>query len=405
MYRLKVTAVVRQTPALLSTLLLMLAAAPPDQLAGSKTESLLAKQQPLFVRLDVQDAWAITKGDPKVLVGVIDNGFDFFHPDLKGQVTPGFYFSGGYHGEFYENLAHGTMVASIIVAADRKNSGMVGLAPRCRVLTASQGTLEHAILKLQRNFFQNNPKASLADWQKEMSRHSVELKKFGEDWVRYQFVGSAEAIRYLVDRGVRVINISGGMWKSACPATEAWSALEDAFAYAAVKNVLILLGSGNDAAERDDYPGNARSVIVVGAAKLDDSRWEQVFETGGGKITQGSSYGKRLTVMAPSENIVVCQPHDARFYICDDGPTGPFKMEFKGPHMTRPSGGTSCATAVVTSLVALVYSVRPDLGANSVVEIVKQGCDDIGNRGHDIRTGFGRVNFGKTIKLARDWTN
>jgi hypothetical protein len=81
-------------------------------------------------------------------------------------------------------------------------------------------------------------------------------------------------------------------------------------------------------------------------------------------------------------------------------------MEFKGgPHTTRPNGATSCAAPVVTSLVALVYSVRPGLRAESVVGIVKQGCDDIGDGGHDIHTGFGRVNFGKTVKLARDWSN
>jgi len=52
----------------------------------------------------------------KVVVGVIDNGFDYFDPNLKGQVEPGYYYSGGYHPEVYANLAHGTLVASLIVA-------------------------------------------------------------------------------------------------------------------------------------------------------------------------------------------------------------------------------------------------------------------------------------------------
>src|SRR6476659_10171051 len=54
----------------------------------AKADSLAVKQQALFERLNVAEAWQITKGDPKVLVGVIDNGFDFFHPDLKGQLVP-----------------------------------------------------------------------------------------------------------------------------------------------------------------------------------------------------------------------------------------------------------------------------------------------------------------------------
>jgi subtilisin family serine protease len=94
-----------------------------------KADSLIAKQQALFDRLNVAEAWKITKGDPKVLVGVLDNGFDYFHPDLKGQLIPGFYYPDGYHTEFYENVAHGTLVASLIVAKDNNPTGMVGLAP------------------------------------------------------------------------------------------------------------------------------------------------------------------------------------------------------------------------------------------------------------------------------------
>jgi hypothetical protein len=44
-----------------------------------------------------------------------------------------------------------------------------------------------------------------------MFKHALELKEFGESWVPYQVGGAAEAIRYLVDRGVRVINISDGL--------------------------------------------------------------------------------------------------------------------------------------------------------------------------------------------------
>jgi subtilisin family serine protease len=195
-----------------------------------KTDSLIAKQQPLFERLNVAEAWKITKGDPKVLVGVIDNGFDFFHPDLKGQLLPGYYYPGGYHTEFYENVAHGTLVSSLIVAKEDNPAGMVGLAPRCRVLTASQGMLEHTLVKRQTKFFQDHPKATLADLQLEMMKHPVELMKFGQDWVHYQVDGAAAAIRYLVDHGVKVINFSGGLKRSLCPSAEKWQKLEEAFA-------------------------------------------------------------------------------------------------------------------------------------------------------------------------------
>jgi subtilisin family serine protease len=361
------------------------------------------KQQALFDKLNVAEAWKVTRGDPNVVVGVIDNGFDFFHPDLKGQLAPGCYYPGGYHTEFYENVAHGTMVASLIVARDDKESGMVGLAPHCKALTASQGMLEHTLLKMQQKFFRDNPQATLADFQKEMAKHADELKKFGTAWTAYQVGNAADAVRYLVDHGARVINVSGGLKRSLCPSAELWQRLEDAFAYAAKKNVVVVLAAGNNAAEWDDYPGSPDTVIVVGATRLDDTRWEEEREFKGTKVKQGSNYGKRLTVMAPAEKVLVCVPHDRRVYEAADGPMGAAKVEYKGKHEVLPMGATSCAAPVVTALVALVQSARPDLDARAVVEVVKKGCDDIGKEGYDIHTGHGRVNFGKTLALAQGW--
>jgi subtilisin family serine protease len=371
-----------------------------DAKSEGKADSLSAKQEALFDRLNVAEAWKITKGDPKVLVGVIDNGFDYFHPDLKGQLIPGFYYPDGYHTEFYENVAHGTLVASLIVAKENNPTGMVGLAPRCRVLTASQGMIEHTLLKMQTKFFQEHPKATFADLQKEMMKRPETLKKFGQNWVHFQVDGAADAIRYLVNHGVRVINFSGGLKRSLCPSAEKWRKLEDAFSYAREKGVVIVLSAGNNAAQWEDYPGSPDTVIVAGATLLNDTRWEEELNFKGTKIKQGSNFGKRLTVMAPVEKLVVCTPHEQRFYFCDDGPMGPMKVPFKGAHDIRPNGATSSAAPIVTSLVALIYSARPTLDAKSVVRIVQQGCDEIGKRGYNIHSGYGRVNFGKSLKLA-----
>jgi hypothetical protein len=147
--------------------------APQDDAAG------WGDQQRLFDRINVPEAWEITKGDPEVIVGMIDNGYDFFHPDLEGQLIPGYYYSGGFHTEFYAGNAHGTLVASIIAARD-DGAGMVGLAPRCKVLTASQGMLEHTLVKMRQEYFKKHPKATLADWQEQMGKHQDELASSSE---------------------------------------------------------------------------------------------------------------------------------------------------------------------------------------------------------------------------------
>jgi thermitase len=378
------------------------AAEPTDDKKARNENVRYGDQQTLFERVNLLEAWEMTKGDPEVLVGVIDNGYDFYHPDLKGQLIPGYYFAGGFHTEFYAGLAHGTMVSSIIVAKD-DNAGMVGLAPHCKALTASQGSLEHILVKMRQDYFRDHPKATMADWQEEMREHQGMIEKFAEDWNRYQLLGAADAIRYLVNHGARVINFSSGVERSQCSSAEVWEEIENAFAYAAKNDIVIVLGAGNNAARWEEYPGNADSMLVAGASLLDDTRWEEELTIRKMKIKQGSNYGNRLSVMAPVDKLMTCQPHNARWYDVTDGPMGPMKLEFRGPHQIHPNGATSLAAPIVSSLVALVLSVNPDLDARSVVEIIKQGCDDMGEPGYDIYTGYGRVNFGKTLRLAKSW--
>ena len=387
-------------PVSMGLLLTLGFSAPSGQTQGKDTP--FPKQKALFEKLHVLEAWQLTKGSPDVLVGVIDNGFDFFHPDLKERLIPGFYAPGGYHTEVLDNMAHGTCVASIIAAKGGQGSEMIGLAPECKVLTASLGMIEHKLLKLLKELQQKSPNAGMAEFQKEMAKHAEELKKLGEEWTSYQALSTAESIRYLTDHGVKVINFSGLIGKSLVPSAQAWNRLQEAFQYAAGKGVLLVIGAGNNAQAREDYPGDEYSTIVVGAVQLDDARWEEEKEYMGQKIKQGSNYGKRLTVMAPVENIIVCVPHDKRFYASADGPSGASSEEFKGIYEVLPMGATSSATPIVTSLAALVFSLKPDLDGKSVMELIKKGCDDIGEKGFDINTGYGRVNFLKTLQLAKE---
>jgi subtilisin family serine protease len=355
------------------------------------------RQHALFEKLQVREAWKVTRGDPKVVVGVIDNGFDFFHPDLKGQVEPGYYYSGGYHPEVYTNLAHGTLVASLIVARGQGKDSMAGLAPRCKVLSACQGTTDHKMLRLQKEFFEKQPKATMQEF---FSRHAPEIVPWAKDFATYQATGTAEAIHYLTDRGVRVINFSGGLRRSLVPSKETWTKVEEAFAYAASKNVIIVLSAGNDGARTEDYPGHAETVIVAGAILLDDKRWEREVDLRGTKIKQGSNFGNRLTCMAPVQDLLVCAPHEKRVYETGDGPYGAMKEDFKGAHDVLKIGATSSAAPIVSALSALVFSARPDLDARTVVELIKHGCDDLGDPGCDVHTGYGRINFAKTLQLA-----
>lgn len=366
-------------------------------------DPMFDKQKALFDKLEVAKAWELTQGSPDVLVGVLDMGFDFYHPELKGRLLPGFYAPGGYHSEIIEISAHGTLVAGLIIAKPDNGVGMAGLAPGCRAMTASLGLLDHMMARLYKKYAAEIPGGDMKGFQKYIMEHLAEMNEFALKHIAHVVEGTAQGIRYLVDHGARIINMSIYLDKALIQSQQDRAKLDAAFQYARERDVVLLVGAGNNARESEDYPGDESFVLVVGACLLDGSRWEEEMVIGGMKLMQGSNFGKRLSVMAPTERLVVCMPHEKRFYACEDGPTGSTKGEFTGICTVLSNGATSSATPIVASLVALVRSLRPDLNAAQVIECVKKGCDDLGEPGFDVHTGWGCVNFRKTLEIAKAW--
>ena len=379
-------------------------AAPATRPAMTRAAELVPeRQRALFDLLGVEEAWQTTRGSPQCLVGVVDTGFDFFHPALRGVMQPGYMADGVYHTPAYEIVAHGTGMASLIIAQPIREEGMTGLAPGCRVIAASLGMPDHTLLRLQRGYLREHPGATMAEIQQEMMRQREKVQEFGPMWLSYVARTSSEAIRDLTDRGAKVISISAYFPRQMLAAVPgAAEQMDDAFAYAIEHDVVIVIGAGNTAARVEEYPGDAESVLVAGASTMEDERWVMEVEAGGQKIVQGSCTGPRLSVLAPAVNLVTARPHDEAFYDLVDSPVGASKVPFEGAYAVEPVGATSSATAIVTSLVALVRSARPDLNAREVVRIVKESAKDLGEPGFDEKTGYGRVDFAAALRQARE---
>jgi membrane-anchored mycosin MYCP len=362
------------------------------------------RQKPYFALLKVEEAWKITRGGADCKIGVIDSGFDFFHPALRANLQPGWFAPGFYHTDFFSMDAHGTEVSSLI-AARRKDGedGMWGMAPDCTIVTASQGMPMHKLIQFQRQFFARNPKATMADFQKEMAAHKTELQAFGDAWLDYVSETTDESLRYLADQGVRVINFSAFLDLSVAKSKPEFKArLEAAFNYAKQKDVLIVLGAGNNNQRVTEYPGDRTFVLIAGASTLADQRWTMTAKMKGMEIKQGSCFGPRLSVVAPIENIVVAAPHEEAYYNWKDTPMGEQKADFEGLYSVRPWGATSCAAPQVAALAALVRTIRPDLKAAEVIRLIEEGADAIGSPGFHEETGYGRINYLRTLELARD---
>lgn len=79
--------------------------------------------------LHAPEAWSITRGDPELIVAVLDDGFDTTHAALRGRYVRPYNVRTGLHAvSAGPDNWHGTHVAGL-VAGDR-----TGIAPDCRIL-------------------------------------------------------------------------------------------------------------------------------------------------------------------------------------------------------------------------------------------------------------------------------
>ena len=89
------------------------------------------------IDIDASAAWDLHRGDPAVIVTVIDTGADLDHPDLQANLLP----RGGEDWDFADagdpspddEEGHGTHVAGT-AAATENAIGVVGVAPRCQIM-------------------------------------------------------------------------------------------------------------------------------------------------------------------------------------------------------------------------------------------------------------------------------
>ncbi len=201
----------------------------------------------------------------------------------------------------------------------------------------------------------------------------------------------ANAIRYAVDNGAQVVNMSFGKSYSAHK-----EYVYEAIEYAASKGVLLVHAAGNSAANIDtannfpnDYIGkkaNMSNWIEVGASDsgLDDS-YVGVF----------SNYGKKnVDVFAPGVAIYSLAPGNDY----------------------QDAQGTSMASPVTAGVAAMLLSYFPDLKAEQVKDILIRSSRSLGGlrvptpgsgddvKFSDLSVSGGIINAAEAVKLAESMT-
>lgn len=155
----------------------------------------------------------------------------------------------------------------------------------------------------------------------------------------------ANAIRYAVDNGAKVLNMSFGK-----PVSPGKNVVWDAFKYAEDKGVLLVKAAGNeneDVAEHLAYPTNFKNmtdvtpfvnnVLVVGASTNRNNELRASF----------SNYNKNMVnVFAPGEEIYSTVPNNEYSY----------------------QQGTSMASPVVAGAAAVLLAYMPNLKPAQIIE-------------------------------------
>jgi subtilisin family serine protease len=237
--------------------------------------------------LDLPGAWQLSRG-AGVTVAVVDSGIRLEHPDLAPNVWTNFGeipgngidddhngFVDDVHGADLTTVApqqdlsdgngHGTHVAGIVAAA-ANGQGVVGVAPRAKIMTVK-----------------------VLDAQGHGTTGAV-----------------ADGIRYAVANGARVINLS---LKSDAPDPR----VDEAIAAARTAGALVVVAAGNDGLDIDrtpSYPASvpAPNLLVVAATTPADGRG----------LAEFSNYGVLSVQVAAPGDEILSTSHDGG-YVAESG--------------------------------------------------------------------------------------
>jgi subtilisin family serine protease len=297
-----------------------------------------------------------------VRVAIVDSGLDGSHPEFPSRrIYAARSFVGG--NPLTDEQGHGTFVAGEIAAA-LNDQGIAGIAFPAQLIIA----------KIAR----------------------------GDGTIDVE--DEAAAIRWAVDFGARVINLSiGGLRDPLHPANDQFSRVEaKAIEYAYRHGAVLVASVGNsDEAPTQPWPWAAYPAAlphVIGVSALTPS----------GNVAAFSDRDKIYNdLAAPGQDIFSTLPLSVtrqRPNCADQG------YSDCGPERFRPASGTSFAAPQVSAAAALLIALRPSLKPDQVSNILERTATDAtGANGcgqcpasRDALSGWGRLDIARAIAALDD---
>ena len=330
------------------------------RLAFVPNDPMLPKQWYLE-RIRAFEAWSRIPALVPVRVAIVDSGIDAEHPDLEDSIVEGRSFVNSSWRR--DANGHGTFVAGQIAAGINNNQGIAGIAFPAQLLIAKVVRGDQTI--------------------------SLEAE--------------AHAIRWAVDHGARVINLSfGGVRDPKHRDRDTYSPLEaSAIEYAVRNGVLVVAAVGNsdgasgEPGEYAGYPAALPHVLGVSAINRD------------GTVPGFSNSDKIYNdLAAPGEAIFSTIPRALTISGSRVACVVPGYSDC-GPAEFRRGEGTSFAAPQVTAAAALLMAEDPLLRPEQAAELLERSAVDATPArgckrcwaGRDWFTGWGSVDVAAAVDL------
>jgi len=302
-------------------------------------------------------AWEVESGSDSIVVAILDSGIKDDHPDIRQRMwinkdeIPGNDIDDDFNGyvddikgwdfayddrKASDGFGHGTNIATVIGASTDNKIGFAGVDRNCKLM---------------------NCKNLNADNSGEYSWWS-------------------ESIKYAVDNGAHIINMSEG-------GEDPSRILKTAIQYALESDVMVVAAMMNKGDNKDYFPAVYDGVFAVGATDTDDRRCKR-FSWGG-----GSCWGNHIAVVAPGNKIYGLDFED------DDN----YEVYWSG---------TSQSTAIVSGLAALLLAQDRGRTYLDLQQIIRLSSKDLvgdpreDQPGWDPYYGYGRVDGYSALTFGKD---